>query len=120
MRGPVNRIKALDPRKHLRRFESAVPGRNRTRYEAAGFPPNPHTRKCKSRGSVVVFTTRGSRLVLVSKRTRHQAARGTVHHRSSHVGRGLSGSPYAQATAGGRSARMWQDLSLIHISEPTR
>src|SRR5271166_2324658 len=78
-------------------------------YKAAGSPQNPNTRKCKSKASDVVSTTRGSRRVLVCKRTRHKAACGTLHHRSSHAGGGVSGSPYAQAVAGGRPARVWQD-----------
>src|SRR5271165_3906573 len=78
-------------------------------YKAAGSPQNPNTRKCKRNASDVVFTTKGSRRVLVSKRTRHEAACGTLHHRSSDAGGGVSGGPHAQATAGGGSARMWQD-----------
>src|SRR5271157_3553669 len=110
MRRQVRRIIAVSLQERV--FAASNP---RTRceteltYKAAGSPQNPNTRKCKNNASDVVFTTKGSRRVLISKRTRHQAPRGTLHHRSHHAGSLVSGGPYAQAAAGGRSARMWQN-----------
>ena len=73
---------ALDPR---RLFVASNPRSRREReptYKVAGLPQSPRTNKCKSSASDVVFTTKGSRRVLVCKRTRRQAACGTLHHRS--------------------------------------
>src|SRR5271165_622302 len=114
MRRQVRRIIAVSLQERV--FAASNP---RTRceteptYKAAGSPQNPNTRKCKSNASDVVFTTKGSRRVLVCKRTRHQAACGTIHHRSRYVGCGVSGGPYAETTFGGRSARMWQDRTRL-------
>src|ERR1039458_5286539 len=88
-------------------------------FHAVAFSTAPFTHRFCYRArnaSGVVFTPEGSRRVLVCKRTRHEAARGTLHHRSSHAGGGVSGGPYAQATAGGRSAGMWQDRARIRRS----
>ena len=54
-------------------------------------------REGRFRGS---FHDRRSQRVLLCKRTRYKAAGGALHHRSSHAGGGVSGSAYAQATAG--------------------
>src|ERR1039458_3584248 len=109
MRRRVNRITALDLRKRICASNPRTRREPEPTYKAAGSPQNPNTSKCKSSASDVVFTTKGSRRVLVSKRTRHKAACGTLHRRSSHPRGGVSGGPHAQATAGGRSAGMWQD-----------
>src|SRR5208337_4812588 len=109
MRRQLNRILALDLRKRICTSNPRSRRRTEPTYKAAELPQSPRTSKCKNNASDVVFTTKGSRRVLVSKRTRHQAACGTIHRRSSHPRGGVSGGPYAQATAGGRSARMWQD-----------
>src|ERR1019366_1740197 len=116
MRRQVNRIMVLDLRKRICTSNPRSRPRTEPTYNAAELPQKLRTSKCKSNASDVVFTTKGSRRVLVCKRTCHQAPCGTLHHRSSHVGRGLSGSPYAQATAGGRSARMWQDRAGLRSS----
>src|SRR5271157_6560329 len=114
MRRRVNRIMALHTQREV--FAASHPLSRRGKEPTCKvdeLPQSPRTKKCKISASDVVFTTKGSRRVLVCKRTRHQAASGTLHHRSRHVGGGVSGGPYAETTVGGRSARMWQDRARL-------
>src|ERR1035438_3350658 len=106
MRRQVNRIMALDLRKRICTSNPRSRRRTEPTYKAAELLQKLHTSKCKISASDVVFTTKGSRRVLVCKRTRHEAACGTLHHRPGHPGSGVSSGPYAQATAGARTAMM--------------
>src|SRR5271165_3807613 len=94
MRRQVNRIMALDLRKRICASNPRSRRRTEPTYKAAELPQKLRTSKCKRGASVVVSTTKGSRRVLVCKRTRHQAACGTIHHRSRHAGGGVPSGPY--------------------------
>src|SRR5271165_7610939 len=97
MRRQVNRIMALDLRKRICASNPRSRRRTEPTYKAAELPQKLRTSKCKISASDVVFTTKGSRRVLVCKRTRREVACGTLHHRPSHPGSGVSSGPYAQA-----------------------
>src|SRR5271157_5858686 len=79
MRRQVRRIIAVSLQERV--FAASNPRTRRETertYKAAGSPQNPNTSKCKRNASDVVFTTKGSRRVLVCKRTRRKAARSNL------------------------------------------